>query len=261
VINLASTTFGVGIEANGAGPLVLSSALTATGVGSKTLTLSGSNTGSNSIGAIVNNSVTNTTAVTKTGTGTWVLSGTNSYTGATNVSAGTLRVNGSTHSSSNFTVASGATLAGSGTVAGQVSVSGNVAPGNGTSAIGVLNTGSTTWNGGTNLFQFDLAATAGSSDKLAIAGNFAKTGSTFKFDFMGSAPATFGNVYDLVTWTGLNEFAADDFTFQGLNGSFNTGSFSITGSTLQFTAVPEASNLLIGGLLGLGMMSRRRKQA
>jgi autotransporter-associated beta strand protein len=203
-----------------------------------------------------------TGALTKSGAGTLTLSGANLHTGLTTVSEGTLRVNGSTSSSSAFTVASGATLAGSGNVAGTVAVSGNVAPGNGTVAIGTLNTGTTSWNGGSNHFLFDLATAAGSSDKLAITGNFTKgTAGAYKFDFLNSAPATFGNVYNLVTWTGSTTFAPSDFTFQGLTGANNRGTFSITNNTLQFTAIPEASNLLIGGLLGLGLMSRRRKQA
>jgi hypothetical protein len=147
-------------------------------------------------------------------------------------------------------------------VRGTVAVTGNVAPGNGTAAIGTLSTGATTWNGGTNLFQFDLSNSSTSSDKLAITGNFTKgTGSTFKFNFLGAAPA-YNTTYDLVTWTGTTGFSASDFSHENIGGSFSSTSyFTITGKTLQFTAVPEASNLLIGGLLGLGLMSRRRKQA
>ena len=57
----------------------------------KTLTLQGSTAGTGEFGgAIVDNSVGNTTAVTKAGTGTWTLSGANTYTGGTTVNAGTL---------------------------------------------------------------------------------------------------------------------------------------------------------------------------
>ena len=96
VINLAGTTGGATIDSSGSGPLVFSSNFTATGAGIKTLTLQGSNSGANTIqGAIVNNSGTNTTALTKTGIGTWVLAGTNTYSGATTVSNGTLNITGS----------------------------------------------------------------------------------------------------------------------------------------------------------------------
>jgi autotransporter-associated beta strand protein len=93
VINLAGTTGGAVLDASGTGPLTFTSAFTATGAGSKLLTLTGNNTGANTIaGAIVNNSATNLTRVAKTGDGTWVLSGANSFTGNLTVSAGTLRL-------------------------------------------------------------------------------------------------------------------------------------------------------------------------
>jgi fibronectin-binding autotransporter adhesin len=207
-------------------------------------------------------------ALTKSGVNSLTLTGTsNTYTGATAVNQGTLRMNGSTSTSSAFTVAADATLAGNGTVGGTVNVTGILAPGNAVDAIGQLNTGSVTWNGGTgtgNQFQFNLGAASGSSDKLMINGDFTKAGDTsYVFNFMSSTPNTFGNVYTLAEWSGTTDFLAANFSFapESLTGSFNTGSFSITDNKLQFTAVPEASNLLIGGLVGLGMMSRRRKQA
>ena len=64
------------------------------GKGDKTLTLTGTNTGANAIaGVITNNSTVNTTAVTKSGPGTWNLTGANTYTGATQIIDGTLLVN------------------------------------------------------------------------------------------------------------------------------------------------------------------------
>ncbi|MBI5690351.1 MAG: autotransporter-associated beta strand repeat-containing protein [Verrucomicrobia bacterium] len=93
VINLAGTTGGGTIDASGSGALVFTSALTATGGGSKTLTLTGSSTAANTLsGAIVNNSGTNLTSVVKSGSGTWVLSGANTYTGTTAINGGTLRI-------------------------------------------------------------------------------------------------------------------------------------------------------------------------
>src|SRR5207245_2141240 len=96
VINLAGTTGGAVIQNDGTGALTFSSNLTATGAGSKTLTLQGSNTGSNTIsGVIVDNSSSNTTSVTKAGAGKWILSGANTFSGGTTLSAGTLQLSGS----------------------------------------------------------------------------------------------------------------------------------------------------------------------
>ena len=92
-IDLATTDGAISIEQAGTGVLEFTNALTATGVGSKTLTLQGSNTGSGKLGgAIVDNNTGGglITSVTKAGTNTWTLSGPVTYTGATTVSAGTL---------------------------------------------------------------------------------------------------------------------------------------------------------------------------
>jgi fibronectin-binding autotransporter adhesin len=59
--------------------------------GARTLTLTGTNTGGNTLAAVIGDNG-GATAVTKFGTGTWVLTGANSYTGVTSISAGELQV-------------------------------------------------------------------------------------------------------------------------------------------------------------------------
>ena len=93
VINLAGTTGGATIEQDGSGALFLSTNFTATGAGAKTLTLQGSNIGTNAIGGAIVNSTT-TTALTKAQAGSWTLFGTNTFTGNTTISAGTLTIGG-----------------------------------------------------------------------------------------------------------------------------------------------------------------------
>lgn len=62
-----------------------------TGAGSRTLGLSGNNTGDNTIAGIIPNGPTGTViSLAKSGVGKWILSGANTYTGNTTVSNGTL---------------------------------------------------------------------------------------------------------------------------------------------------------------------------
>jgi len=92
-IDLAGTTGGATLDASGTGAIVFTSPFTASGAGSKTLTLTGTNTALNEIrGAIVDNGGTNRTSVSKTGAGTWLLAGASTYTGDTTLTGGILRV-------------------------------------------------------------------------------------------------------------------------------------------------------------------------
>ncbi|MCE9615270.1 MAG: autotransporter-associated beta strand repeat-containing protein [Lentisphaerae bacterium] len=92
-IDLAGTTGGARLTANGAGTLTLTANFTATGGNNKVLTLQGTNTDANTIGgAIPDNSGSFVTHLTKDGAGTWVLGGTNTYTGITSINDGTLKL-------------------------------------------------------------------------------------------------------------------------------------------------------------------------
>lgn len=58
----------------------------------RTLTLTGTNTGNNTLTPVIGNPTTSgTTGLTKSAAGTWVVSGANTYSGTTTVSAGTLK--------------------------------------------------------------------------------------------------------------------------------------------------------------------------
>ena len=60
----------------------------------ETLTLSGANTGNNTISGAITNGLATTFALTKSGAGKWILTGANNYTGATNLNLGTLQFSG-----------------------------------------------------------------------------------------------------------------------------------------------------------------------
>ena len=94
-LNLNTTTGTGTINANQtqAFPVLISN-VTNTGAGTKTLVLGGTSTQLNNISGVITNHTAagNTTSVTKTDAGTWVLSGSNTYTGNTTVSGGTLRL-------------------------------------------------------------------------------------------------------------------------------------------------------------------------
>ena len=82
------------IESSGSGALTLSGNLYSSNSGAKTLTLSGTNGGNNTVaGSIYDNA--DVLSMAKTGTGTWELSNANTYTGDTIVDGGTLKITGS----------------------------------------------------------------------------------------------------------------------------------------------------------------------
>ncbi|GLS21458.1 hypothetical protein GCM10007874_44750 [Labrys miyagiensis] len=126
--------------------------------------------------------ITGPGGLTKTNTGTLVLSATNTYAGATTVSAGTLQAaaGGGFSSGSDFTVASGATLDANGFngTVNSLSNAGIVATNlkGGTPGSTLTVTGNYVGNGGTLILNTFLGDDASPTDKLIVNGNV--TGST-----------------------------------------------------------------------------------
>lgn len=159
------------LDASGSGPISFTSAAPVALAGTntaRTLTLSGSNTGNNSLAAQITDNGSGKTALTKTGTGTWVVTNAGStYTGVTTISGGVLAVdklaNGGQASSvgassslaSNLVIGSGSTLryTGAGDTTDRLftlSTGTSFIESSGTGAIVFSNTGSAAYTGSGN---------------------------------------------------------------------------------------------------------------
>ena len=207
----------------------------ANSTGARTLTLGGSNPGTNSIlGVIANNNtgagINSAINLTKSGTGTWVLSGANTYTGNTTVSGGTLLVNNSLASPA-VAVNSG-TLGGIGTLAGTVTVASG----------GTLQPGL----GGTDTESLTMTNSLTLSGKVWLVIN--RTNAQTASQIAGLNTLNLGGTLT-VTNVGPAVQAGDTFT---LFAATNTaGSFSATNlpniSPLVWHWNPAAGTLIAGG--------------
>ncbi len=133
--NFTLGTAGGGLDASGASGsamvLTSTSAVTLITGGARALTLSGSNTDSNTLAASIGNS-TGATSLIKSGAGNWVVTANNGYTGTTIVNGGVLQVGTTAITSATLggtgaaqvTVNAGGTLTGTGTVTGNVVIGG-----------------------------------------------------------------------------------------------------------------------------------------
>jgi hypothetical protein len=212
--------------------------------------------------------------LTKFGEGTLALTGESSAMGVTTVALGTLLVNGTLATTSTI-VADHAILGGTGTLGGATTISsgGTHAPGE-AGAVGTQNfAGDLTYASG-SIFEWDL--NANSTENLdGMAYDTVRAGGDIKID-----PGTtvfrivFGDgveMYDAFwsepyvthewTMTSIfgNAFASGAFTtVQTSDDVSQYGSFTISGTALVFTAVPETTNALVGLLVGAALMRRRR---
>ena len=174
-----------------------------------TLTVGANNSGGNFSGVIQN--TTGTLSLTKTGSGTQILSGPNTYTGNTTNNGGYLLINGSIAGS--VVVNSGGTNGGSGIISGSVTVK----SGGHTHPIGgVTNTiaGNLTYNPGAGA-DFDLSnnATGGGNDQIILSGGSSVLNGNNVNVGINSAGLDQNTDYALFTLTGGSA---------SISGSFNT---------------------------------------
>ena len=259
----------------------------------------GSTTGNLGSGAVTNNAalsfnrtntltqgsdfgtISGTGTLTQAGSGTLVLGAANTYTGATTVAAGKFAVNGSTSAASAVGVSSGGTLGGSGNVGGNTTIAsgGTLAPGN---SPGVLTIAGTTTLSSGSIFEWELdtaqsnpTTNRGTAYDGVNTTSLSGSGAIFKIMLTGTQDFadTFWN--QTRTWTDIFKSADGSATLSdwapvfsgGFQYSYNgqnvqsttQGSFTMTGSSLTWSAVPEPSNAIIGLIAATALLRRRRE--
>ena len=207
------TVNGGGFEASGANTLTLAgngaNTVAFTGSGARTLALTGTNTGANTFAPILGDGTGGATALTKSGSGQWVLTSANTYSGNTTVSNGTLALSGlgSIANSANIVVNRGTTfdvsavsftLGGSQSLFGSGTVNGSV-----NTASGAKVYAGTDGGYGTNIINNNLTMVAGalcyldlgtlrigSNDLVSVGGTLTLTNTVFHL----KAPSTLVNL-------------------------------------------------------------------
>ena len=175
-------------------------------------------------------------------------------------------------------VAAGGTLKGSGTVGGNLGISGVLAPGN---SPGILSAGGTTNFASASVFEWELDTAAVNTRGVAYdaINTAAVTGSGATFKIMLTDTQDFSDTYWQVSrvWTdifknsdGTANLTGWAGTFDGFSYSYASdtktaapsgfGSFSLSGNTLAWSAVPEPGNVL-AGLLAVSILLRRSRRS
>ena len=231
------------------------------GIPSNTTNLSGAN---------------NDISIVKTGNSTQTLAGTNTYTGTTTVQGGTLNVDGSITSAVTVSNA-GSKLGGSGAITGNVQINDGavLSPGN---SPGLMTVNGNLDMASGSIFEWELGSETESGrgtnfDAVDVSGSLTVTDAVIRIIVTGlDINSTFWDADH--TWNVFNNSASGSFAaFQLYNaatpssqvtyGSQGSFSFDSASGSLkwQFAAVPELSNVLVGGLLGIGLLRRHRSHA
>jgi fibronectin-binding autotransporter adhesin len=241
------------------------------GTSARTFALSGVNTGTNTFAPLLTDpGAGNSLTLTKSGASTWVLTNANTYSGGTNVSAGTLLINGNQSGATGAVVVGngGTTLGGTGTIGGATSIgfsariTGGTAGSGGTIVAGNIGaltlSSSLTFNGSSGspgTYLVDIGSGANNSDRLNIGGALNLTTAFDQILFNGTPDGT--SSYILAT------YASRSGTFD--LGSAPSGYTLVYGATeLDLVPIPEPSTWAAGALAlaatGYSQRSRLRRR-
>jgi rhamnogalacturonan endolyase len=212
-----------------------------------TYSVGGNNNDATFSGRIVNG--LGTTAIVKTGNGTWTLAGTNTYSGGTTINGGTLLVKnagGSATGSGSVTVNAGGTLAGHGMIAGAVIVSsgGLLAPGGAPGGL-TLSNNLTLAPGSTTFLQ--VQASPLTNDVLEIGGTLIE-GGTLMVTNVGGTLAS-GDSFRLFN-AGAYAGAFANFILPALSGNlvWNTNALALSGTlSVAAYAPPVIGSISLAG--------------
>ena len=247
-LDLAGTTGAITLAVTGTGALTLTGGVTASGAGSKTLTLNAANVDENELGGIIaDNSPANKTSISKTGAGTWKLSGINTYSGATTLTAGTLVAGNDAAFGTGTLALGGGTLRGDGTariLANNISLTATGVTIGGASALTFGGTLTNALAGNPTLNFTNTAATTFTAINLSnTAANRTVVLSIANDVLVTGAIANGGTS----TASSLTKSGAGKLTLSGVNTY--AGVTTLTAGTLRATTSPAA---LGAGTLSLG---------
>ena len=246
-VRLSTTGGGGTIDASGSAPSATVSFTSSSSPnffenpGDRTLTLTGSNTGSN-LFAMAIGEAGGTTAVHKEGPGLWMLGGANTYSGPTTISNGTLLVNGST-ATGEVVVRAGATLGGAGTVGGPVTQEGVIAPGAG---IGTLTLADVVTDEASAVYRFEIGGTNSPADydRLVVGNLHVLQGALQVIVTNGYVPAP-GDRFDILTNT-----APGGMLVGGFSSVSGPALAAGLGWQVQYSGLDLASLVVTGVLAG-----------